>query len=123
MTFHVDEECRVTDGCIPLFNSTAEDGTNGMFVWHRQGLEYRTIVSAGMGWEHVSVQVAVPGRRAKRVPTWEQLCLVKSLFWDSEDAVVQFHPPESDYVNDHDFVLHLWRPIDEPLPLPPSIMV
>lgn len=39
-----------------------------------------------------------------------------------EETVVQFHPPESEYVNNHLYCLHLWKP-PYPVILPPSIMV
>jgi hypothetical protein len=37
--------------------------------------------------------------------------------------VIQYHPPESEYVNNHPNCLHLWRPTGCALPMPPSIMV
>lgn len=57
------------------------------------------------GWEHVSVELF-----ARRLPTWEEMCYVKSLFWDDEEEVVQIHPKESEYV-DLTEALHLWRPV------------
>ena len=48
---------------------------------------------------------------------------VKRLCWDAEDVVVQFHPRESEYVNCHPHVLHLWRPKHVEIPTPPSILV
>jgi hypothetical protein len=63
-------------------------------------------------WEHVSVSIA------KKIPTWVEMCWVKALFWDDEDAVMQLHPPKSTYVNNHPNCLHLWRPVDVPIPLP-----
>jgi hypothetical protein len=48
---------------------------------------------------------------------------VKDMFWDTEETVVQYHPPESEYVNTHPYVLHLWRQTDAELPRPPAIMV
>jgi hypothetical protein len=88
-----------------------------------QQTHLRIIASAGVensqfSWEHVSVSTS----RA-RTPTWAEMCQVKDLFWDEEDCVVQYHPPRSDYVNHHPYVLHLWRPIGVTLPRPPSIMV
>lgn len=68
-------------------------------------------------WEHVSVSLP------NRCPTWTEMSLVKSLFWDDTDCVIQFHPPRSEYVNNHDYCLHLWRPIVQQIPLPPSILV
>jgi hypothetical protein len=45
------------------------------------------------------------------------------MFWCEEDCVVQYHPPKSQYVNNHPFCLHLWRPIDHQLPAPDSLLV
>lgn len=68
----------------------------------------------GAGWEHVSV------RHRDRIPTWEEMCQVKDLFWQDEECVIQFHPPKSVYYNKHPNVLHLWRrPGHEP-ELPPK---
>ena len=71
----------------------------------------------GMPWEHVSVSTK------HRCPTWKEMCFVKDLFWSPEEAVMQLHPPQSDWVNNHNFCLHLWRPLDGNIPLPPSIAV
>ncbi len=67
----------------------------------------------GEPWDHVSVSLE------DRTPTWDEMCHVKSLFFDDEETVVQFHPPKSVYVNNHPHVLHLWRPTETVIPLPP----
>lgn len=69
------------------------------------------------GWEHVSISCE------HRTPNWTEMCYVKELFWEPEDCVVQFHPPKSDYVNHHPFVLHMWRWTKGEFPRPPSILV
>lgn len=68
-------------------------------------------------WEHVSVSTR------HRCPTWREMCFVKDIFWDEEEAVMQLHPKKSSYVNNHDYCLHLWRPLDGQIPLPPEIAV
>lgn len=68
-------------------------------------------------WEHVSVSTN------HRCPTWREMCYVKDLFWDEEEAVMQLHPPRSTWVNNHPFCLRLWRPSNGNIPLPPSIAV
>lgn len=70
-----------------------------------------------MGWEHVSVSLY------NRLPTWDEMCLVKSLFWDEEETVIQFHPKKSQYVNQHPFCLHLWKKIGVDAELPNIAMV
>ena len=56
------------------------------------------------GWEHVSIELF-----ARRLPTWEEMCYVKDVFWNEEEEVVQIHPKKSRYVNLTE-ALHLWRP-------------
>lgn len=58
------------------------------------------------GWEHVSIELY-----ARRLPTWEEMCLIKDIFWDDEEEVVQIHPKKSHYVNLTE-ALHLWRPVN-----------
>jgi len=72
---------------------------------------------ATQGWEHVSISLA------RRTPNWDEMCFVKDLFWDDTETVIQFHPPKFEYVNNHKYCLHLWRPTDGHVRLPPSILV
>lgn len=86
----------------------------------------QVIASTGMGWEHVSVTLRErkkPGKFVQRCPTWLEMCYVKSLFWDEEEAAMQLHPPRSQHINNHQFCLHLWKPIAEPIPLPHKLLV
>jgi len=117
--FKVPEKHRITTG---LMATTAADGRNGAFKipFSHRSFAY-VVASDGMGWEHVSVHVVSDGRET--TPTWAAMCKIKDTFWDEEDCVVQYHPPKSDYVNNHKFTLHLWRPTDQPLPRPDSILV
>lgn len=71
----------------------------------------------GNGWDHVSVSCR------RRVPNWQEMCFVKDLFFDPEEAVMQLHPPRSTWVNNHPYVLHLWRPTEQAIPLPPPRLV
>jgi hypothetical protein len=116
MTFRVPEKHRVTQG---IGASDRSYGNNGAFLFPAAPGRARLMVSAsdGEGWEHVSVSSPV------RCPTWEEMCLVKDLFWRGDEAVMQLHPPKADYVNNHAFCLHLWRPTEGAIPLPPSILV
>lgn len=97
----------------------------GVFYFPRAGnTQLICIASPGtdeIPWEHVSCRIA--SYKGDRCCTWMEMCEVKSLFWEPEECVVQYHPPESDYVNNHPFVLHLWRPIGIEIPRPPSIAV
>jgi hypothetical protein len=75
-------------------------------------------------WEHVSVTVRDKrGKALDRAPTWLEMCAVKNAFWDDGEVVMQLHPAKSEYVNYHPHCLHLWRPVIERIPTPPSIYV
>lgn len=97
------------------------DGGNGMFKVCINGRSFRVVASNGGGWEHVSVS---PGNASRKsCPTWEEMCAVKDMFFHPEERVVQYHPPKSEYVNQHPYCLHLWRPTSDNLPFPPAIFV
>ncbi len=115
MTFHVPNKHRIRSGRLA---STDEFGNSGAFeIPLKHGQRVFVIASDLMGWEHVSVS------RRDRCPTWEEMCQIKAIFWDDTDCVVQYHPPRSEYVNNHPNCLHLWRPTEASVPMPPSIMV
>lgn len=100
--FRVPEKHRVAKGSL---RSDASFGNNGAFIVQSVKLKRALfcIASDGDGWEHVSVSIP------DRCPTWEEMSYIKSLFWDCDDMVVQFHPVKAEYVNNHQFCLHLWR--------------
>lgn len=97
--------------------STEPDGCNGFFIVPRNGQVLRCMISDGEGWEHVSVSLR------HRCPDWDEMCYVKSLFWDAEETVMQLHPPQSEWVNNHSYCLHLWKPTTSEIPRPPQILV
>ena len=45
------------------------------------------------------------------------------MFFRKEEACVQYHPAESEYVDNVKNCLHIWRPTAEELPTPPAYMV
>jgi hypothetical protein len=109
------EDGRVGSG--PYGSDASYGFTGAFFVQGPCGAELKIIASEGRGWEHVSVSLK------NRCPNWPEMSFVKGLFWDDEEAVMQLHPPKSDYVNCHPYCLHLWKPLGVEIPLPPSIMV
>ena len=116
MAFKVPEAYRVKHG--RLASSADYNGNNGLFIVNlKRGQRVKVIASDGLGWEHVSVS------RDDRPPLWDEMCQIKDMFWDAEDCVVQFHPPHSEYVNNHPNCLHLWRMVGVDFPMPDSIMV
>lgn len=116
--FHVPNQWRLREGA---YGSDDSIGNAGAFhipakTWSGTPV-FRVIASDADGWEHVSVSLP------SRCPTWEEMCYIKSLFWDEDDVIIQYHPAKKDYVNCHPFCLHLWRPTDQNLPRPPKEMV
>jgi hypothetical protein len=100
----------------------------GWFLWLRGKTQIRAMVTDGdeeHPWEHVSITVAYQNGKkwVERDPRWEEMCWIKSLFWGPEECVVQFHPPESNYVNNHPHCLHLWKSKSGAFPMPPTICV
>ena len=74
-------------------------------------------------WEHASVHCEIKGSGRTVCPNWEEMAMVKDLFWDDEETVFQFHPKKSAYVNCHPHTLHLWRKRGINLELPPTILI
>ena len=112
----VPEQFRVRDG---LMASDESFGNNGAFIIGFEHYQFFVIASDELGWEHISISLD----NKKRTPSWKEMCFFKYLFWGDDEAVIQIHPPKSEYVNNHDYCLHLWKPKDYELKLPPSFLV
>ena len=126
--FKVDERYRVKVG---MMASAAQDGNNGCFVIPHPKIKHASlfcIVSDGVsfektGWEHVSVSIRSSKGDMNRCPIWDEMCLVKDVFWDVSDMCIQYHPAEEDYISNHPNCLHIWRPVNEVMPKPNKILV
>jgi len=85
-------------------------------LWFSSGDGLRVIFSAsheadGKRWIHVSFS------RPTRLPSWDDLRKVKDIFIGTDRLAVQVLPRKRDYVNHHEFTLHLWSCIDgDPVP-------
>lgn len=129
--FHVPEELRIRNHPRPQMNSDKSYGNNGAFCVRLSVSTLAWVIASdGDGWEHISVHITdskiVKGNKGdsrERTPTWGEMCKMKDLFWDEEDCVIQFHPPKSEYVNNHNFTLHLWKPVGKTIETPNSILV
>ena len=92
---------------------------HGLFLFKLQtGLRCMVVASDGAGWDHISITLKV-----KRCPFWNEMCELKSLFFEDEETVMQLHPPKSAWVNNVEHCLHLWRPQHAEIPLPDPMMV
>jgi len=79
--------------------------------------DLKIIASVGEGWDHISVS------RANRCPNWPEMEFVKRLFFKNDEAAMQLHVPPGDHINVHSHCLHIWRPHDVEIPLPPPEFV
>ena len=94
------------------------DGGSGSIYLNGVNAKPAAIIwSFGEGWEHVSVSYK------NRCPTWEEMCRVKEMFFNPEEVVVQYHPRQSEYINHHQYCLHLWRKCGEDFETPPTMLV
>lgn len=96
-----------------------EDGFHALWADPLTQRVYSIILSWGGGWEHFSV---TPYKNDK-TPTWDFMCMMKEMFFKDDEACVEYHPKKEDYVNDMPHCLHIWRPLEEKLPIPPAIFV
>lgn len=113
------EQYRETHGDF----GTAHGTPYGLFYIPVRSHVLKVLASDGVtddelgGWEHVSVSLP------NRCPNWDEMCKVKSLFWADDETVIQFHPKKTQYVNNHPYCLHLWKPCGKDIELPPTILV
>ena len=109
----------LNDKRVKLFKDIDDlgDEYNGAFRFRVNGSPVLVIASNGDGWEHVSVS------HPNRIPSWETMCIIKDMFFEEEEVVMQLHPKKSQYVNFAENCLHLWRPIDTEIPTPPTYMI
>lgn len=65
----------------------------------------------GKKWLHVSASCQ------HRIPTWEELKIVKAQFIGADKLAIQVLPAQANYINLNPNVLHLWHCIDgDPVP-------
>ena len=102
---------------IEILGESPIGTANGIFMTRYEGAILRIIASQDPDWEHVSISLQ------NRCPTWREMCFVKDLFWEPDECVMQLHPPRDQWVNNHRFCLHLWKPIGREIPMPPAVYV
>ncbi|MBW1812170.1 MAG: hypothetical protein JRJ39_00480 [Deltaproteobacteria bacterium] len=101
----------------PFYEKQIPGNIEGCFRIPYRYHKLLVICGCGEGWDHVSVSLK------HRCPKWEEMCFIKNLFFKSDELAIQFHPPEKDYINVGKTVLHLWRPWDQEVQLPPKWML
>lgn len=83
-----------------------------------KGVEIRVMAANGEGWDHVSVTLGIP-----RTPSWSEMELVKRLFFKPDEVAMQLHVTAEDHISHHPYCLHIWRPHELAIPLPPKWMI
>ncbi|HMR51232.1 MAG TPA: hypothetical protein PKA33_01490 [Amaricoccus sp.] len=83
----------------------------------RSGAKMMVVASNGAGWDHVSVSLR------NRCPTWDEMERVKRMFFLPTETAMQLHVPPVAHISAHPYCLHLWRPQDASIPMPPDWMV
>lgn len=97
-----------------------EKGADGFYCTITLPLwQGKVICSNGAGWEHISVS---PFKR-RVVPSWDDMCMIKDIFFHDDEVAIQIHPKKTDYVNNKGNCLHLWRCVYKEMVLPPAILV
>ena len=103
---------------IARYGSTGDDTCGRFFLQSPIDRAAMCIIaSSGEGWDHVSVS------RRNRVPNWIEMEFVKRRFFKPEEVVFELHVAEADHISNFPHCLHLWRPTDQEIPLPPKWMV
>lgn len=116
MPFRVPEKYRVVTG---EYRTTPAHGNNGSFLVPMpppSTTKALCMVSDQNGWEHVRVSVG-----KSRAPNWHVMEALKNVFWASDDVVMQLHLPPDSFKNPREHIMHLWRPVDGGIPVPPPI--
>lgn len=95
------------------------DGGSGLFI--KGPMKRMSVIwSWAGGWDHVSID----GKN--RMPTWDEMCELKDMFFDADECCVQYHPAKSEYIDNIPYCLHIWKPIEKysgSLPCPPTALV
>lgn len=90
---------------------------NGWVEW--PGFKGTVMFGYNEGQDKNMEHVSISSFKKKQLPTWDDMCKLKDMFFYPHEMVVQIHPSEDRYVhsvgvgkNTRENVLHLWRPAD-----------
>jgi hypothetical protein len=94
----------------------ALDVENAWVIAAQMG-DIMVIASNGKGWDHVSVSLPY------RCPLYDEMKAIKGIFFRDDEWAMELHAPPSKHISCHPYCLHLWRPQDAAIPIPPEEMV
>ena len=69
--------------------------------------------SCSVAWcdnEHGMEHVSVAPKRQFKIPSRDDMCVLKDIFFEDGEEVYQIHPRKSEYVGIKENCLHLWKP-------------
>jgi hypothetical protein len=102
----------------PRVNLLSVRVEGGAFTVKRDaGSPLRVIASWDHGWDHVSVSLS------NRCPNYDEMKMVKRIFFEDHEWAMELHAPISKHINIHPYCLHLWRPHSGDIPTPPEYLV
>lgn len=90
-------QIKAIDRGMPMLGGSYYDSVSGKWL--------NFMFSIQMGWEHLSVSMP------SKTPSWDQMCVMKDIFFEDEEECFEYHPKKSEYVNIHPHCLHIWRPV------------
>lgn len=109
---------------ITIFGSYGNDHEGAFYIpkgtrfdGYESFCDLAIIASAGEGWDHVSVS----GKN--RCPNWPEMMLIHRIFFRPDEITLQYCMPKTNHISIHPNVLHLWRPWDTPIVVPPTSFV
>lgn len=116
------KEIKQTTGLIIKKEKSNGFGGTYCIFEHKNGTaklkqQLHFIFSWACGFEHLSVSTPT------RTPTWDEMCIMKDVFWRDDEECMQLHPKKENYIDNMKYCLHIWRPINQAIPMPPNIMV
>ncbi len=102
---------------------SGEDGLACQIPRTNDTFQYQLMIvlSWGGDWDHASVHA--DSLSGQFTPFWEDMAFVKHLFFKPSECAVQYHPAKADYINCHRHTLHLWRPQNIEIIIPPKEFV
>ena len=66
---------------------------------------------------------SVSPEKSKQTPRWEEMCKIKELFFEDDETVIQYIVAKKDNINVKENCLHLWKPTNQTVPMPPKCFV
>ncbi len=119
---------RITSG--PMASSDSDGNYGAFFIPINGSRRLAAVVVASdadvVDWEHVSVHIKYRNKKNKiveRTPGWNEMCVIKRMFWSDDETVFQFHPERIEYVNINPHCLHMWKKKGANTELPPAFLV